>query len=113
MVRTMLSTVRALLNLKSVLKVLWASSVVTVVSVSTRVTCTGTPFFTTPFEIWAGKKPDLASVCVFGSLCWYHVRTKQSLKPGDRGSLAMLNCHATKQKAYKLWDVVNKKVVVS
>lgn len=82
------------------------------VFVCSRVICARISFHTTPFEIWTYKKSAFGMLCVFGSLCWYHARREQSLKHGDRGSSAMLIGYTTKQKAYKIWDDVNQKLLI-
>eukprot|EP00171_Calliarthron_tuberculosum_P007424 IDg7424t1 len=61
----------------------WGEAINTAAYIRNRVTSRGIPPNTTPFQIWTGKKPNLAHVRVFESKCWYRI-PKEKLKGLDR-----------------------------
>lgn len=64
-----------------------------------------------PLEIWTGEKPYVAHFKLFGSLSFTHVADQKRTKLEDKGELMVfVGYHVT--EAYKLYDPVNKKMVL-
>ena len=111
--RTLVNLVRSMLAHKHVNKRFWAEALDNAVYVRNRVTSRALPKNTTPHHLWAGKKPDVSHLRVFGSKCWYTLPAKQLHKLDARAREAMFLGYAKESKAYKLWDGELCKVVVS
>lgn len=111
--RTLMELVRAMLHYKSIPKRFWAEALSVAVYIRNRVTTRGLSGNVTPFEMWNGRKPNLNHLRVFGSRCWYTVRTTLPSKLDARAREAILIGYARRTQGYKLWDESKKKVVVS
>ena len=111
--RTFAELMRSMLHHKNMPKHFWAESLNVAAYIRNRVTSRGLPSNTTPFEIWHGRKPNLGHLRVFGSKCWYNIRTNEAKKLDSRAREAILIGYAQRTRGYKLWDVSKQKVVVS
>jgi transposase InsO family protein len=69
--------------------------------------------YVTPFEMWHGYKPNLRHVRVFGCNAWVHRQNKHYQKLSPRAYKAVFIGYAHRQKAYRLWDPIEQKLVVS
>lgn len=107
--RTLVEKARAMLLDGSVPDNLWTEAIMTSTYLGNR-----SPTITlknmTPFEAWFGRKPDISNLRVFGSKSYAH----------EDGQLKKLDCRSTKplimvgydHGGYRLWDNVNRKLVV-
>eukprot|EP00171_Calliarthron_tuberculosum_P002198 IDg2198t1 len=111
--RTLKDLVRAMLHHKRISLDFWAEAICTAAYTRNRVTNRGIPASTTPYEIWNGRKPHLAHLRVFGSKCWYRIPKEKMTGLDKRASEAIMIGYPEGQKAYKLWDTLQLKIVVS
>jgi hypothetical protein len=82
--RTQLNSTRSMLKLMNCDKIFWAEAVTTACYIKNRVTTTGLPNNTTPYEVWIGKKPDDGHLRVFGSKCWCTIPKENIKKAGQQ-----------------------------
>lgn len=111
--RTLVELVRAMLHHKSLPKLFWAEALCTAMHVRNRVTTRGLGARTTPYEVLFQRKPNLSYLRVFGSTCWYTLPRDNVDKLDPRAREAIMIGYARGSRGYKLWDVVDGKVVVS
>src|ERR1044072_5753585 len=66
----------------------------------------------TPEECWSGVKPSLSHLKVFGSIAHRHVSDQLRRKLDDKSSqMILVGYHSI--RGYKLFDPVNKQIVIS
>lgn len=111
--RTLKDHVRAMLLHNSTPSEFWAEALSCAAYIRNRLTSRAIPAGTTPYELWHGWKPNVAHLRTFGSTCWYKLPTKHLQALDSRAAQAIMLGYATSQKAYKLWDLTNEKIVVS
>ncbi|CAJ2663992.1 unnamed protein product [Trifolium pratense] len=110
--RTLLNMVRSMLAGRNVPKKFWPEAVKWATYVLNR-SPTLSVKDSTPEEAWSGLKPSVHHFKIFGCLAYVHVpdakRTKLNAK-----SLKCVHLGVSEEsKAYKLYDPVNKKIIVS
>lgn len=63
-------------------------------------------------EVWSGCKPSVKHFRIFGSLCHRHILDEKRKKLVDKSEpLILIGYHPT--SAYKLYDPVQKTIVIS
>ena len=67
----------------------------------------------TPQEAWSGRKPAVDHFRIFGCIAYAHVPYEKRKKLEDKSSKCVLIGVSETSKAYKLYDLLTKKVVVS
>ncbi|GJU42069.1 retrovirus-related pol polyprotein from transposon TNT 1-94 [Tanacetum coccineum] len=67
----------------------------------------------TPEEKWSGRKPSVSYFRIFGCLAHVHNPKEKRLKLDDRSLRCVLFRVSKESKAYRLYDLVNNKIVVS
>jgi len=67
----------------------------------------------TPEEAWSNNKHEVHYFKVFGCLAYAHVADVQRKKLDPKGIKCVHLGINEKSKAYKLYDPVNKKVIIS
>ncbi|XXG89957.1 hypothetical protein AAC387_Pa12g1836 [Persea americana] len=67
----------------------------------------------TPQEAWSGHKPSLAHLKIFGCVAYAQVPEAKRKKLDDRGEKCIFIRYSEESKAYKLYNPLTKKVVVS
>ena len=67
----------------------------------------------TPYEAWFQRKPTISHCRVFGCDAWYHIPKKLRKKLSFKGKRGIFVGYASNQKAYKLWNPVERKEVIS
>lgn len=66
----------------------------------------------TPKEAWSGCRPSVKHFMIFGSICHRHIPDERKRKLDDKSeALILIGYHPT--GAYKLYDPVQKKVLIS
>lgn len=108
--RTLLEKVRCMLSNAGLGKAFWAEAVTYACFLINRLPSAALGG-KTPIEVWYGKPAyDYDSIHVFGCPAYYHVRDSK-LDPRARKAFFM----GTKKgvKGYKLWDPVDKKMIMS
>ncbi|KAK2359039.1 hypothetical protein QL285_096166 [Trifolium repens] len=109
--RTIMNMVRCMLKSKHLPKELWGEAVATATYILNRCP-TKKLNDVTPEECWSGNKPNISHLKVFGSLAYRHVPDQLRRKLDDKGEqMVFVGYHST--GGYKLYDPINKCVVVS
>ena len=110
--RTVVSMVRAMLKAKDLPRELWGEAVSTIVYILNR-SSTKALQGQTPHEMWIGRKPSVDHMRIFGSIV--HVKeTKGHLsKLEDRSNPMIFIGYELGSKAYRCFDPVNSKVIIS
>ena len=67
----------------------------------------------TPQEAWSSQKPTVSHFKVFGSVAYAHVPDQRRMKLDDKSKKFVFIGYDEKKKAYKLYDPIERKVVVS
>ena len=111
--RTLKEHMRAMLLHNSTPLEFWAEALSCAAYIRNRLTSRAIPAGTTPYELWYGRKPNIAHLRTFGSICWYKLPNTHLQALDSRAVQAIMLGYATSQKAYKLWDLTNEKIVVS
>jgi len=110
--RTILDLVRTMLKSNNVPKEFWAKVVQCAIYVKNR--C---PYAKlnekTPQEVWSGRKLSVSHLKVFGSIAYGHVPAQQKNKLEDRSKKYMFIGYDEKTKAYRLFNPITKKVIMS
>ena len=109
---TVVSMVRAMLKAKDLPRELWGEAISIVVYILNR-SSSKTLQGQTPHEKWTGIKPSVDHMRTFGSI--FHVKnTKGHLsKLEDRSQPMLFIGYERGTKAYKCFDPVNFKVIIS
>jgi hypothetical protein len=110
--QTVVGMARSMLKGMGMPAAFWGEAVTTVVFVLNR-SFTRSVEGRTPHEAWYGRKPDVQFLRVFG--CRAHVKiTRPNLtKLEDRSTPAVFLGYEPGSKAYRLYDPVSKRVLVS
>lgn len=90
---------------------LWAEAVSTAVYLINRLPSAGTG--RTPYEIWHGTKPNLSALRIFGCKAMAHVPKANRRKLDAKSTTCALVGYSAKSKAYRLFNLVTKKIIVS
>ena len=67
----------------------------------------------TPEEAWSGNKPSVYYFKVFGCIAHVHIPNKQRSKLDDKNEKCILLGVSEEAKAYRLYNSVSKKVIIS
>ena len=67
----------------------------------------------TPQEAWSGYKPTVAHLRIFGCVAYSQVPKSNKKKVDDRGEKCIFLGYSEELKAYKLYNPLTKKLVVS
>lgn len=110
--RTVMNMVRSLLSEKGVPKIFWPEAVNWSFYVLNRSPTSSVPDLT-PEEAWSGIKPSVAHFRVFGSVAHAHVPDARRTKLEDKSRTCVLLGVSEESKAYRLYDPILKKVVIS
>ena len=110
--RTILNMVSSMMFFKNVKLMFWADVVLCVVYIKNRF-----PHNVirnkTPYEMWYGHIPSVKHLRVFGSTCYALIPKVHRNKLGARTCKCIFLGYSNTSKAYRLYDEVNKKIVVS
>lgn len=110
--RTIMNMVRCLLSEKEMPKPFWPEAVRWTVYVLNR-SPTLSVKDKTPEESWSGIKPSVEHFRVFGCIGHVHIPDAKRLKLDDKSHRCVLLGMSDESKAYRLFDPVKKKVVIS
>jgi hypothetical protein len=67
----------------------------------------------TTFEVWKGRKPNVANLRAFGCLAWVHVHKDLRTKNNPRAKARIFVSYEPGVKAWQFWDADKHKVIVS
>ncbi|KAI8124587.1 Retrovirus-related Pol polyprotein from transposon TNT 1-94 [Lucilia cuprina] len=107
--RTIVEMARSMILYSAVDEILWAEAVNTAVYIRNR-SITKILTDKTPFEIWHGKKPNVAHFRIFGSPVVALDKT-HTKKFSAKGKDYIFVGYSTTAKAYRLFDVKERKIV--
>jgi len=110
--RTIMNVVRAVLHEKQVPKPFWPEAVRWCVHVQNR-SPTSVIDHQTPEEVWSGSKPCVDYFRTFGCIAHTHVPDQTRRKLDDKSQKCVLLGVSDESKAYKLFNPITKKVIVS
>lgn len=99
-------------------KAFWAHAVHTAaflreISPTNVLTDGGAPALITPYEAWTGRRPDVARLRRFGCLAYVHVEAHKRTKLDPRAVKMIFVGYADNHKAYRCFNPVTKKVIIS
>jgi transposase InsO family protein len=110
--RTIMNMVRCLLSEKEMPKSLWPEVARWTAHVLNR-SYTKAVKDMVPEERWTGVKPDVEYFRVFGSIAHVHVPEQKRTKLDNRSHKCILLGVSDESKAYRLYDLVTKKIIIS
>ncbi|GAU44223.1 hypothetical protein TSUD_399870 [Trifolium subterraneum] len=110
--RTLLNMVRSMLAGKNVPKRFWPEAVVWATYVINR-SPTLSVNDMTPEEAWSSTKPLVSHFKVFGCIGYVHIPDTQRKKLDPKGIKCVLLGVSEESKAYKLYDPLQKKIIIS
>ncbi|CAL2258162.1 unnamed protein product [Prunus armeniaca] len=67
----------------------------------------------TPFEAYSGRKPGIAHLKIFGSLCYVHVPDELRHKLEPKSTKEVFVGYAICEKGYRIFDPISNKLVLS
>jgi transposase InsO family protein len=109
---TLLNMVRSMINARNVPKKFWPEAVKWATHVMNR-SHTLSVKNITPEEAWSGAKPAVHYFRTFGCIAHVHVNDVQRKKLDAKSKRCVLLGISDESKAYKLYDPVDKKIIVS
>lgn len=110
--RTVMNMVRCLLAEKDVPRNFWPEAVNWAFYVLNRCPTSSVKDMT-PEEAWSGVKPSVEHFKVFGCVACAHVPDARRAKLDDKSRNYVLFGVSAESKGYKLYDPLNKKVIIS
>jgi len=110
--RTTMNMVKSLLEEKNIPKNFWPEAVNWVVHVLNRSPTLAVKHMT-PEEAWSGIKPYVEHFRVFGWVSHVHVPNAKRKKLKDKSFTCVLLGISKESKAYKLYDPISKRIMVS
>jgi transposase InsO family protein len=110
--RTILDMTRSMLKEKGLPKQFWAEAVACSVYLLNRCP-TKSVMNMMPQEAWSGYKPSFAHLQIFGCVAYAQVPEAKRRKLDDRGEKCIFVGYSEESKAYKLYNPLTNKVVVS
>lgn len=111
--RTIVESARTMMQAKQLGTSLWAEATNTAVYLLNRTSMTGEEEVKTPYEIWNGRKPDLAHVRPFGEECFEHVPKQFTRKFDARAKKVILVGYEGDSSNYRLYHPDTRKVTMS
>lgn len=110
--RTLVESARSMLHAKKLPTRLWAEAMNTAAYILNR-TPTSCTKGTTPYEIWTGKKPDLAHTRIFGSEVYAHIPKEQRSKWDKKARKLIFVDYQRESSNNRLYDPDSGKINVS
>jgi transposase InsO family protein len=110
--RTLLNMVRSMIAEKNIPKKFWPEAVIWATFVLNRSPTLAVKDIT-PEEAWSGIKPSVHFFKVFGCLAYVHVPDALRKKLDPKGVKCVHLGISNESKAYKLYDPLHKKIIVS
>ncbi|KAL5724118.1 hypothetical protein ACHQM5_007419 [Ranunculus cassubicifolius] len=110
--RTILNMVRSMLVMGNVPKRFWPEAVNWSVHILNRSPTLAVQSMT-PEEAWSVHKPSVTHLRVFGCIAYAHVPEEKRKKLDDRGIKCIFLGCSDQSKAYKLYNPLSKKIIIS
>ncbi|WVZ52426.1 hypothetical protein U9M48_003481 [Paspalum notatum var. saurae] len=110
--QTVVGMARCMLKAKGMPAAFWGEAVTTAVYILNRAS-TKALDGQTPFEAWHGRKPDVSHLRTFGCVGYVKVTKPGLSKLEDRSKPMVLLGYEAGSKAYRMYDPVERRVVIS
>ncbi|VVA35630.1 PREDICTED: Retrovirus-related Pol poly from transposon [Prunus dulcis] len=110
--RTVIEMAKSMLHEKKMPYFLWAEAVHTSVYILNRCPTKALNNIT-PFQAYSGRKPGIAHLKVFGSLCYVHIPVERRHKLEPKSFKGVFVGYATCEKGYRVFDPLSKKLFLS
>ncbi|PRQ42077.1 putative RNA-directed DNA polymerase [Rosa chinensis] len=110
--RTIMNMVRSMLSEKQVPKVFWPEAVNWSIHILNRSPTLAVKDMT-PEEAWSGIKPAVHYFRVFGCIAHVHIPEAKRKKLDDKSYKCVLLGVSKESKAYRLYDPISERIVVS
>lgn len=110
--RTIMNLVRSMLSEKSIPKSFWPEAVNWTAHVLNRSPTLAVQDIT-PEEAWSGVKPNVDHFRVFGCIAHVHIPDVKRTKLDDKSCKCVLLGVSEESKAYRLYNPISKKIIVS
>ncbi|WVZ71727.1 hypothetical protein U9M48_020274 [Paspalum notatum var. saurae] len=110
--QTVVGMARCMLKAKGMPAAFWGEAVTTAVYILNRAS-TKALDGQTPFEAWHGRKPDVSHLRTFGCVGYVKVTKPGLSKLEDRSKPMVLLGYEARSKAYRMYDPVERRVVIS
>ncbi|CAL8990056.1 unnamed protein product [Prunus brigantina] len=110
--RTVVEMAKAMLHEKGLPYYLWVEAVHTAVYLLNRCP-TKALRDKTPFEAYSTRKPGVAHLKVFGSVCFVHKPEENRQKLDAKSTRGVFVGYATCEKGYRVFDPVARKLILS
>ncbi|CAL5368353.1 unnamed protein product [Camellia sinensis] len=110
--RTILNMVRSMLNRSPLSKSFWPEAVLWSIHLLNRSPTMAVRNWTLK-EAWSGRKPSVDHLRIFGCIAYAHVPDEKRKKLDDKGEKCIFLGVSEHSKAYKLYNPITKKIVIS
>uniref|UniRef100_A0A251VGU8 Putative zinc finger, CCHC-type n=1 Tax=Helianthus annuus TaxID=4232 RepID=A0A251VGU8_HELAN len=110
--RTLMELSRSMMKLKRLSHVFWAEAVSCATYLINRATTKGVQDIA-PQEAWSERKPNVSHLRIFGSVAYSHIPKQHRGKLDDKTEKVIMIGYSETSKAYKLYDLVNNKTIIS
>ncbi|CAL8114289.1 unnamed protein product [Prunus armeniaca] len=110
--RTVIEMAKSMLHEKKMPYFLWAEAVHTSVYILNRCPTKALNNIT-PFKAYSGRKPRIAHLKIFGSLCYVHVPVECRHKLEPKSFKGVFVGYATCENGYRVFDPLSKKLFLS
>ncbi|KAK8934097.1 hypothetical protein KSP39_PZI014574 [Platanthera zijinensis] len=109
---TIMNMARSMVKEKGLPKMFWAEGVQCAVYLLNRCPTKSVKFMT-PFQAWSGWKPSVKHLRIFGCVAHAHIPDQRRKKLDDRSEKCIFVGYAPESKAYKFYNPVTGKAIVS
>ncbi|KAB2605945.1 retrovirus-related Pol polyprotein from transposon TNT 1-94 [Pyrus ussuriensis x Pyrus communis] len=110
--RTLVEMAKTMLHDRGMPYFLWAEAMHTAVYILNRCPTKALGNIT-PFEAYIGRKPGIAHLKIFGSLCYVHVPIELRQKLDAKSTKGVFVGYETCEKGYRVLDPISKKLILS
>ncbi|KAM2091058.1 hypothetical protein ACFX1T_029593 [Malus domestica] len=110
--RTVVEMAKSMLHEKNLPYAFWAEAVNTAVYLINRCP-TKALKKSIPFEAYSGRKPGIAHLKIFGSLCYVHIPSNLRHKLEQNSHKCIFVGYGSSEKGYRLFDPISRKIVLS
>ena len=110
--RTLMNMARSMMFFKNEKLMFWCDAVVCATYLRNRIPSHAIEY-KTPHEIWFSPLPLIRNLRVFGSTCYALIPKEKRNKLGARSRKCIFLGYSDTSKAYRLYDEINKKFVIS
>ncbi|KAM1032295.1 hypothetical protein ACFX2I_035891 [Malus domestica] len=110
--RTVIEMAKSMLHDKEMPYYMWAEAVHTAVYILNRCP-TKSLANITPFEAYSGRKPGIAHLKVFGSICYVHTPSELRHKLEAKSIKGVFVGYAKCEKGYRIFDPLSKRLILS